>query len=281
MKINIRNMAILIEFVAGSGLAVLFHWVLHYQEAAYIIFGFGVLLSLATYLIREEVETSREALLEQYTQAHETTLALSRITDPECQAKANELISGTMKIFQMLQEGYIPLKETEFYLEGAKQLEQSVRQMKAVDPMTAGWDSRGALLNFYQANLRALQRGVRVTRTFVVNRDELEDQNVQTLLLHQLRGGIEVRIAFRDELPVISGISGRDTNNTFDFAIYDDRVVTDVFNQPGRYFGRKTAQPTEVAKYLSFYTLIEHSSHAAALKDDRVVLTCDIESDEP
>jgi hypothetical protein len=152
-------------------------------------------------------------------------------------------------------------------------LDQSTRQVNAVDPLTAGWDSRGALLNFYQANLRALQRGVRVTRTFVVNRDEFEDQNVQMVLFHQLGDGIDVRIAFRDELPVISGISGRDTNNTFDFAIYDDRVVTDVFNQPGRYFGRKTSQPAEVAKYLNFYTLIEHSSHIAALKDDRVVLT--------
>lgn len=241
-----------------------------------MIFGFGILLSLATYLIREEMETTREGLLEQYSQAHETTYAISRITDPEYQSKANELISGTMKIFQLLQEGYIPLEETEFYLEGAKQSDQSVRQVNAVDPMTAGWDSRGALLNFYQANLRAMQRGVRVTRTFVVNRDEFEDQNVQMVLLHQLRDGIEVRIAFRDELPVISGISGRDTNNTFDFAIYDDKVVTDVFNQPGRYFGRKTSQPVEVAKYLNFYTLIEHSSHVVALKDDRVLLPTDL-----
>ncbi|MEA5114278.1 MAG: hypothetical protein VB050_09630 [Geobacteraceae bacterium] len=280
MKIKTHNMAIFIEFVAGSGLAVLFHWVLHYKEAAYMIFGFGILLSLATYLIREEMETTREGLLEQYSQAHETTYAISRITDPECQSKANELISGTMKIFQLLQEGYIPLEETEFYLEGAKQSDQSVRQVNAVDPMTAGWDSRGALLNFYQANLRAMQRGVRVTRTFVVNRDEFEDQNVQMVLLHQLRDGIEVRIAFRDELPVISGISGRDTNNTFDFAIYDDKVVTDVFNQPGRYFGRKTSQPAEVAKYLNFYTLIEHSSHVVALKDDRVLLPTDLVATE-
>jgi hypothetical protein len=272
LKIKTHNMAILIEFVTGSGLAVLFHWVLHYKEAAYIIFGIGILLSLATYLIREEMETTREALLDQYCKAHETTFAIAAITDPECQSKAHEIMAGTMKTIQLLQQGYIPLEESGFYLEAAKQMDQTTRQVKAVDPLTDGWDSRGSLLNFYQANLRALQRGVRVTRTFVINHDDLEEPSVQKILLPQLRDGIDVRIAFRNELPVISGISGRDTNNSFDFALYDDKVVTDVFTQPGKYFGRKTSEPAEVAKYLNFYTLIEHSSHLAAIKDDRVVL---------
>ena len=272
MKIKTHNMAIFIEFVTGSGLAVLFHWVLHYKEAAYIIFGIGILLSLATYLIREEMETTRERLLGQYRNAHETTFAIAGISDPDCQSKAHEIMAGTMKTIQLLQQGYIPLEESEFYLEAAKQVDQAVREVNAVDPLTDGWDCRGALLNFYQANLRALQRGVRVTRTFVINHDDLAEPSVQKILLTQLRDGIEIHIAFRDELPVISGISGRDTNNSFDFALYDDKVVTDVFTQPGRYFGRKTSQPVEVAKYLSFYTLIEHSSHRATIIDERVVL---------
>jgi hypothetical protein len=265
-------MAILIEFVTGSGLAVLFHWVLHYKEAAYIIFGIGILLSLATYLIREEMETTREGLLEQYHNAHETTFAIAGISDPECQAKAHEIMAGTMKTIQLLQQGYIPLEESVFYLEAAKQMDQAVRQVNAVDPLTEGWECRGALLNFYQANLRALQRGVKVTRTFVINHDDLENQSIQRVILSQLRDGIAVRIAFRDELPATSGITGRDTNNSFDFAIYDDKVVTDVFAQPGKYFGRKTSQLDEVVKYLNFCTLVEHSSHLAAIKDDRVVL---------
>jgi hypothetical protein len=265
-------MAIFIEFVTGSGLAVLFHWVLHYKEAAYIIFGIGILLSLATYLIREEIEATREGLLDQYSKAHETTFAIAGITDPECRTKAHEIMAGTMKTIQMLQHGYIPLEESEFYLEAAKQMDQAVRQVNAVDPLTEGWDSRGVLLNFYQANLRALQRGVKLTRTFVINHDKLAEPSVQRIILAHLRDGIEVRIAFREELPVVSGISGRDTNNSFDFALYDDKAVTDVFPQAGRYFGRKTSQPVEVAKYLSFYTLILHSSHPAAIRDDRVVL---------
>ena len=44
-------MAVFIEFLAGSGLAIFFHWVLDYKEAAYTIFAVGILLSLVTWLL--------------------------------------------------------------------------------------------------------------------------------------------------------------------------------------------------------------------------------------
>jgi hypothetical protein len=276
MNKRIKNMAVLIEFIAGSGLAIFFHWVLHYPEAAYIIFGIGVLLSLATFLLREDIEKTREGLLEQYHQAHEVTFAIARISDPECQTKVHELMAGAMRTISLLQQGFIPMEETEFYLEGAKQMDQSVRHAKAVDPLTTGWDSRGALLNFYQANLRALDRGVKITRVFVIGREELALPDVQKVLLGQFRDDIDVRIAFRDELPSASDMSNRDTNSSFDFAIYDDRVVTDVFGQQGKYFGRKTSEPVEVAKYLHLYDLIEHSAHAVALDGDSIILSSEV-----
>ena len=62
MKKRIQNIAALVEFLAGSGLAIFFHLVLDYPEAAYVIFGMGILLSLGTYLLREDIEKTREAL---------------------------------------------------------------------------------------------------------------------------------------------------------------------------------------------------------------------------
>lgn len=276
MNKKIQNMAVFIEFLAGSGLAIFFHLVLNYAEAAYIIFGIGVLLSLVTYLLREDIEKTREGLLEQYHHAHELTFALAQVSDPECQAKAHEIMAGAKRTISLLQQGYIPLDENEFYLEGAKCSDQATRQIKAVDPLTIGWGTRGALLNFYQANLRALDRGVKISRIFVVSREELSDPEAQKVLLTQYRDDIDVRIAYRDELPTASDISGRDTNSSFDFAIYDDRVATDVFVQPGKYFGRKNSEPAQVGKYLHLYDLIEHSSHAITVEDERVVLAADI-----
>ena len=275
-NIKIQNVAVLIEFLAGSGLAIFFHRVLQYPEAAYTIFSIGILLSLATYLLRENIENTREQLLEQYHHAHELTFAIARISDPECQSKGHELMESAMRTILLLQQGYIPMDETEFNLEGAKQMEHAVHDAKMVDRITTGWDSRGALHNFYQANLRAIERGVKITRIFVVNRENLAEPDFQKVLLTQCRNGIDVRIAFHDELPSTANISNRDTDSSFDFAIYDDRVITDVFSKPGKYFGRKTSKPVEVVKYIHLYELVEHSAYAIILEDDKIILAGDV-----
>jgi hypothetical protein len=278
MNINkkMQKIAVLIEFLAGSALAIFFHQVLRYPEAAYIIFGIGILLSLVTYLLRDDIEKTRAELLKQYSQAHEITFAIAGISNPECQSKAHELMASAMRTILLLQQGYIPMDETEFNLEGAKQMEQAARHAKMVDRITTGWDSRGALHNFYQANLRAIERGVKITRIFVVNRENLAESDFQKVLLTQYRNNINVRIAFHDELPSTTNISNRDTDSSFDFSIYDDRVITDVFSKPGKYFGRKTSKPKEVAKYLHLYELVEHSSYAVTMEDDKVILAGDV-----
>jgi hypothetical protein len=272
MNKKIHNIAVLIEFLAGSGLAIFSHQVLGYPEAAYTIFGIGVLLSLVTYLLKEDIEKTRSELLEQYHHSHELTFAIARISDPDCQSKAHELMASSMRTIALLQQGYIPMDKTEFYMEGAKLMEQAVRHAKMADRITTGWDSRGALHNFYQSNLRAIERGVKITRIFVVNREDLAEPGFQKVLLTQYRNGIDVRIAFRDELPSANNISNRDTDSSFDFAIYDGRVITDVFSKPGKYFGRKTSEPVEVAKYRHLYELVEHSAYAVTLEDGKVIL---------
>lgn len=268
-------MAVFIEFIAGSVLAIFFHIVLHHEEAAFIIFGVGILLSLATYLLREDIEQTREKLIDQYDHAHEIPFAIARMTDPECRNKAHEILAATQRTLALLSQGYLPLDETEFYMKGTKYFDESCHHVKVVDPVTVGWDTRGSLLNYYLANLRALARGVRITRIFVLSREEMTDAEVQKVLLQQLRDGIEVRIAHREELPSPSDISGRDTASSFDFAIYDDKVATEVFSQPGKYFGRKTREPVLVGNYQRLFELVEHSSHIIAVEDNQVIIAAD------
>lgn len=272
---SIHNLAVLIEFLAGSGLAIFFHLVLHSPEVAYSIFGIGILLSLATYLLREELQKTRHELIGQYHQAHEITFAIAGINDAECRTKAESVLASIKRTIALLQQGFIPLDETEFYLEGAKCSDQATRRIKSVDPITNGWHTRGALVNYYQSNLRALERGVAITRIFVMNHEDLADPEAQKLLLTQHRDGVEVRVAFREELPTASNLSGRDTNSAFDLAVYDDQVATEVFPQSGTYFGKKTCQAGNVETYLRFYELVEHSSNIIAVEDERVVIASD------
>jgi len=265
-------MAVFIEFLAGSGLAIFFHMVLHNEEAAYLVFGLGILLSLVTYLMREDVATTKAELLVQYQQVHAIPFALAQISDPECQLKAQDIVAGTLKSLSQLQQGFIPLDEMDFYLEGARQSDQAMRQIRAIDPLTSGWLSRGALVNFYHSNLRALERDIKITRIFVTSREELCDLEVQKVLMAQHRDGVEVRIAFRKELPSAIDFSGSDVYGSLDFAVYDDRAVTSVFAQTGKYYGRKSGQQAEITKYLHLYERLEHSAHSILVEDDRVVL---------
>jgi len=269
---KIHDMAVFIEFLAGSGLAIFFHMVLHNEQAAYVIFGMGILLSLVTYLVREDVGKMKSELAAQYQQVHSIPFALAQIADPECQLKAQDLIAGTLKSISQLQQGYIPLDEMDFYLEGARQSDHAVSQVRAIDPLTSGWLSRGALVNFYQSNLRAMERGVLITRIFITSRDELSEPEVQKVLQTQHRDGVEVRIAFRNELPSTIDFSGSDVYGSLDFAVYDDRAVTSVFAQNGKYYGRKTGQQAEIAKYLHLYERLEHSAHQVCVEEDRIVL---------
>ena len=267
-----HNMAVLIEFVTSSGLALFFHLVLQDTTAASILFGIGILLSLATYLFRSDLAHTRAQLADLYSQAHEIPSALIGMTDPECLNKAHEVVAGTKRTLALLQQGYLPLDETEFYLKSTKYLDECERQVKAVDPLTSGWDSRGSLMNYYQANVRALGRGVRITRVFVVGRADLADPEAHKVLLGQVKDGIDVRVAYREELPLVSELSGRDTPSSFDFAIYDDKVAIEVFCQPGRFFGRKTGEQALVDNYQRLFELIEHDSHLVSDAADLAAL---------
>ncbi len=265
-----QNVVAFIEFLAGSGLAIFFHLVLHYPEAAYIIFGVGLLLSLGTYLLRDDIEKTREALLEQYHRAHETTFLIARIADPECQAKAHEVMAAAKRTLSLLHHGRVPLDESEFYLEAAKCCDQATRHVKTVDPVNAGWTSKGALLNLYHANLRAIDRGVKITRIFVVNREELGDPATQSLLITQFRDNIDVRIAYRDEMPAANELSDREKASSFDFGIYDDRVVMDLAAETLKYFGTKTREASHLEKYLRLFDLIDHVAHSATEQDGKI-----------
>ena len=281
MRRKVHNITALLEFLVGAGLAIFFHWVLHYEEAAYVIFGAGLLLSLATYLLRDDLAHLSDRLSREYHNAHELTFMIAQIGDPECQIKAQELVASTKKDLSLLQHGLIPLDETEFYLAAAKALDQASHHVKAVDPLTDGWETRGALVNFYQANLRALERKTWITRVFVLRRDQLQEPETQKVLLSQLRDGIDVRVAHREELPSNTDAGSWANNCSFDFALYDDRVVTDVYPRPGTYYGIKTCQPKELSKYHHLYDLIEHNSHGVAMNDGVVVLAGGINNPSP
>jgi hypothetical protein len=110
-----------------------------------------------------------------------------------------------------------------------------------------------------------------------MSREDLTDPDVQKVLMIQHTDDIEVRIALREELPATAGnLGGCDTNSSYDFAIYDDRLGTEVFPQAGTYFGKKTGQTVNVERYQRLYELIDHCAHAVLVEDEQVLLASDV-----
>jgi hypothetical protein len=269
VKSTMQRLAALIEFVVASGLAAFFHIVLEEKGAALSIFGCGLLLSLATWLLREDIIEMREKMLEDYCEHHELPDVMSKIHDPECIAKAKQIIARVTRNMTLLQRGFIPLDETEFMLEATKAADATTKTLKSVNPLTPGWDTRGAIIKYYQANKRALQRGVKVTRAFVLRREQLLETDVQNMLRTHFEDGFEVRVIYRDDLPAC-GETGWAKECSFSFGVYDDQIVVDV-SSPAPYFGVKTTQPEEVSRYLHLFALVEHASHQVSLRENIIV----------
>jgi hypothetical protein len=267
VRSRIRSMAALIEFVIGGGLAIFFHSVLHKEDAAYTIFGTGLLLSLATYLVREDVAKVRETMLREYRSWHEFPAVIATIQDPECILKAREMMDSMKKNLAQLQRGYIPMNETEFLMEAAKVTDATKVSVRSINPLTPGWNERAGFIRYYDSNKRAVSRGVKVMRTFVLRRERMGEQDVQSLLKKHLENGIDVRVAFRDEL-VSSGDTGWLRESSFNFAVYDGKVAVDVFPTPGTYYGVKTTNPAEVAKFIRVADLVEHAAHTVVIRED-------------
>ena len=108
-----------------------------------------------------------------------------------------------------------------------------------------------------------------------MRREDLADSDSQKVITTQLKDGVDVRVAFRDEFQATNAISSRDTNVPWDFAVYDEQIATEVFPQTGKFYGCKTNQSTEVEKYLGYYQLIEHSAQTVMWDGERLILATD------
>jgi hypothetical protein len=199
--------------------------------------------------------------------AHELTFALSAVEDPECQVKARDLCAQTMRTIRLLQQGSIPLDESEFYLEGAKCSDHARLHINAVDPITVDWEKRDVLANLLQANVHAHDRGVGITRIFIASRGELSYQEAKQVLSNQINRGIDVRVAWREDVPASVIACSGDIESSLNFALYDEHVVLDVFVRPGKYYGFKTTTQEKVKSYLNLFELIKHSAHTVVEKD--------------
>jgi hypothetical protein len=95
-------MRTLIEFLVAGGLALGFHFGLSLEHEAYVLFGVGVLLTLAVHLILDRLHAVETRTVDAIARAHRIESAFERIQDPEAMVKSRSVLDTTHHVLTML-----------------------------------------------------------------------------------------------------------------------------------------------------------------------------------
>ncbi len=259
---------LLLELMIGTALGLAFHFLLRNDTVTWIVLGVGVLISLATSLIRHDLNYIRSSLGQDFKAGNEKLAAetlhiaglLSEIIDVECHAKAHEVIESTKKTLTILKEGYIPLDEAEFYLKTTAFIDEAAQAVSMVEPIEAVIDGRGVRKSFQNSLEKASARGVAISRIFTCADDSVPPEKLAAVTATKANG-TTVKVMLLSELPTGGEFCGQDVAR-LNFTIFDDRTVAESFAAPGKYFGRTTTLMTEVSKYQRVFSMLDHAAHS-------------------
>lgn len=255
-------MRTLIEFLVAAGLALGFHFGLSLEREAYVLFGVGVLLTLAVHLILDRLHAVETRTIDAVARAHRIESALERIRDPEALVKSRSVLDTTHHVLTLLGDGAIPLTEGEYYFEAGQCLAQCAREIRAVNSVdVTDWVGKVQKRKYYDDQVRTRQRGVAISRIFVLRRMDLDDPAVRETIRHQQQDGISVRVALHEDL----AFSGREgVEMPTNFVLFDDKVL--IIRTPllGLYYGKKTRAPGEIARSRRTYELLDQYARPVA-----------------
>jgi hypothetical protein len=130
--------------------------------------------------------------------------------------RAQDLLSECAADITKLRTGYMEVEREEtLYLmsriKGAKRSVFATSFVKAI----GFWKSGGGR-EYFQENLKAIGRGVRITRVFIVENEGELTEEVAELIGAQVEGGVDTKIAFARNLSA---------DLLHDFAIFDEEYV--------------------------------------------------------
>jgi hypothetical protein len=103
---------------------------------------------------------------------------------------------------------------------------------------------------------------VAIARIFVLHRTELDKPEIMETLQHQQSDGIAVRVAFYEDL----AFSGRDgIEMPTNCVIFDENVLIVRTPLLGIYYGKKSHDAEEIARYKRTYDIFDQ--HARPFED--------------
>lgn len=244
-----------IEFLLAAGLALSFHFGLRLEHEAYLLFGIGLLLTLAVHLILDRFNGVHYQLQGVLGRVNRFESILEGLKDPEAILKGRALLETTHNVLKLLRDGSIPLTEAEYYYEASRCLDRCKKEIRAVNSVDiTDWLGKVQKQNYYRDQVKTRNRGVGIARIFVIRRVDLEKPDVVQTVIHQQKDGIHVRLALHEDL-AFSGIEGIEMPTNFVLFDSDTLIARTPFL--GVYYGKKSHAAVEISRYTRVYEILD------------------------
>lgn len=222
------------------------------DEGTYLVFVCGAMATLVVALLQvdleRKVDSSIAVLRDEIAWKFSMFENLEKIDDIKLRNDIYELV-------EQISKGKIPpniaATRTRSLLSGAARKMQTSYYAPQVGRLLE-WKSHARQRTYFEGNVAALARGVKIERNFLLRKSEAMpegkwDKDVQEVLREQMECGIEVRILWLEDLDV----RGPRFDVEQEFAIFDDKEVMIVSRKYGNTLFRLPSE--RVAEYKEIF----------------------------
>lgn len=187
----------------------------------YITVVFGFMLASSILLLKNEVSNLIDDKLRIYQK-------LDEIRDSQLRKIALEQLDEYKHMLEQLARGHAEIPASKIFYTLQDRLEKANTTVRATHVgldvrLVYGWLEPGGPAQWYDANRKAIDRGIQIERIFVFRREDifregqLMDDRIIEILNKQVSAGIQVIIAFVEDLSDLSLVE--------DYIIFDDDTV--------------------------------------------------------
>jgi hypothetical protein len=208
----------LIEVTIGIILAVLLHFVANQPMAAWTVLGVSALLAFSTHQVLSVLSTRFEEHAEFYD-------LLTEIDDPELKWRASAAVDECRDKLKMLRDGMIRLSSMDAIMHEVTRLMNKMEKgatVLAIHLSDQGtdwvkiWKDDPRFHNFLKDHEAAIQRGVDISRIFILSKKAKGDQETALILKEHEDIGVSVHIVWAETI---------DDELKEDLLIFDDRAL--------------------------------------------------------
>lgn len=235
---------VFVEFIIGAVIALIFHVGLNKPDIAYMILAVSILIAFATHLIIVNLSTEIKDRNEIY-------LLLDEIKDREFKEEGIKIIEDCKKRLKELSEGCYTYptidKSFDKTIDWIKKAKSTMLAVSIEDKKN--WNET-IFLEYFNQNIKAVKRGVGVSRIFILNENDIKDKEMIDIIKRQKNAGFNVFYAMSDKVPF---------EIQKDFVIIDKKVVFTV-ERGEKGIGRGIKNTSSVENYIQIWEELRRRS---------------------